>query len=805
VKAGNGLNYRRQEPEHIHAALKWNVKVNMELRPEELAQLNLAYSKDAPGVAYLSAAALRTGRLALQTASRRPALASLRPLAGDPVLPRDELYAKTDLAVALMDSNVGVLGFVEQLIQKLPEPGRKQEAFSRTPLDDNYCRLKALMADLQRPAIAVQGHGYDEFKRTAARTIDLLAEDCRRYVADAVGEATTMQNGLSPAELETVQAFNHLRRAVQSVFDLPVEGDEIYLEAKVKTDNSLDDTDRGGMNRIFSTISYSGTNRPFYLRYMPYYVMSMRAPLFLHALSRPRQLSAATTRAGPLNVPERLAARYGVPPGVQVTHHQVSRYGLSNQTSQDSYGLPMKLYYSYQHGGVTKVLALDRKEHFYLQLVNRPSLAIPAGVVEGLPSTEATYVMYDRRQQAYMYQTARDRLALNQQQHQRILRHNADLGRVGSPNSPVNFSFASDGSLTSVMNRIFNDNAVRKVSNQTALVKLVPPGYRDKIQLMKELTAAIQPAFQREQDRIEALRSELFGRFAAGAIRKDVIEDTCRKEALTSFRKLIAERRLQVPPEAGRRLIAEAVATINDLFEEMYSNKAADFARWAAARQLFAAGTEPFHTAFKQNMARNNGCLSLNRAMEELSAENRKAFDGVVLGVTEKMEEPGGFKSQLKAVYWGGISQYLADLHYGPEGLVRGGGYIGREGLPASGQEFKRYLDEKAPELLSDPAQVANRLRATFAYFEYNVSPHYSLPWPNLYRNNDLLRSSGRPNEARDPRTLKPREPAVNLTMNLGGQRIRMTGARSREPSRPRPPAHEHRPVSTKALVPTLC
>src|SRR5574337_824730 len=119
----------------------------MELRPEELAQLNLAYSKDAPGAAYLSAAALRTSRLALQTASRRPALASLRPLAGDPVLPRDELYAKTDLAAALLDSNVSVLGFVEQLIQKLPEQGRKQEAFSRTPLDDNYCRLKALMAD----------------------------------------------------------------------------------------------------------------------------------------------------------------------------------------------------------------------------------------------------------------------------------------------------------------------------------------------------------------------------------------------------------------------------------------------------------------------------------------------------------------------------------------------------------------------------------------------------------------------------------------------------------------------------------
>ena len=243
--------------------------MNLGLRSEELAQANLAYSKDLAGSAHFSAPALRASHLAVQTASRRPALASLQTLPGDPVSPRDELYAKTDLAAALLDSNLSVLGFVEQLIQKLPDPGEKREAFSRTPLDDNFCRLKGLMADLQRPAVALQGGGYDQFKQTAGKTIDLLAEDCRRYVFEAVGNATTMQNGLSSAEMETVQTFNHLRRAMQTVFNLPVEDGEVYLEARVKTDNSLDDADRGGMNRIFSTISYSGTNRPFYMRYMP--------------------------------------------------------------------------------------------------------------------------------------------------------------------------------------------------------------------------------------------------------------------------------------------------------------------------------------------------------------------------------------------------------------------------------------------------------------------------------------------------------------------------------------------------------
>lgn len=784
-------------------ALKWNMRVNLGLRSEELAEVNLAYSRDTAPSGQASAPLLRGGRWNFQTASRRPASASLQPITGDPLSPRDELYAKTDLATALLDSNLGVLGFVEQVIQKLP--AERDKAFSRNPLDDNLCRLKALMADLQRPAISLQNGSYEQFRQTAAKTVDLLAQDSRRYVAEAVGTATSMPTGLSPAEMEAVQSFNHLQRAMQSVFNLPVEDGDIYLEAQVKTDNSLDDQDRGGMNRIFSTISYSGTNRPFYLRYMPYYLMTMRAPLFLHALSRPRQLSATTTRPGPLNLPDKLATRYGVPHGTPVMYHSVSRYGLSNQTSEESYGLPMKFYYSFQEGGVTKTLSLDRKEHFYVQLVNRPSLTIPEGVVPGLRATEAKYVMYQRQQQAYLYDAGPRRLALNQQQHQKILRHNADLGRVGEANSPVNFSFASDGSLPSVMNRIFNDNAVRKVSNQSSLVQLIPQGYKDKMQLMAELTEAIRPAFQREQERIETLRAKLFEDFAAGKIKKDVVEDTCRREAVASFRNLIAERRMQVPAQAGRQLIGQAVATVSDLFEEMYSNKAADFARLAAARHLFASKVEPFYTAFKESMAGNNGYLNLSRALEDLGVENRKAFDVAVLRVTEKMEEAGGFKSQLKVAYWGGVTQYLADLHYGPEGLVREGSYISRDGLPANGREFEKRLEQKAPELLSDPVQVANRLRATFAYFDYNVSPYYSLPWPNLYRNNDLLRSSGRPNDVRDPKTLKPNEPPVNLTIKLDGQTIRMAGTVRRESSRPRAAMRQQqRPTPSNALAPSM-
>jgi len=392
--------------------------------------------------------------------------------------------------------------------------------------------------------------------------------------------------------------------------------------------------------------------------------------------------------------------------------------------------------------------------------------------------------MYDRAQQAYVYQTPSKRLALTQAQHQKILQFNSDSLNLDDPNGPVHFSYASDGSLDSVMNRIFNDNAVRVVSNKSSIVQLIPKGYKDKMQLMGELTDLIKPGFQKEQDRIEAIRMQMFRDFAQGKVDKAFIEDTCRREAVASFRKLVAERRMQVPVQAGRQLIGQAVATINDLFDEMYADKSNDFARVGAARHLYASRTEPFFSTFKESMAMSNGFLNLGRATEDIGTDDRRTFDALVLRVAEQMDSPGGFKDQLKAAYWGGVTQHLVDLNYGPEGIVREGGYLGRDALPRNGKEFHAYLEKSAPELLADPVQGANRLRSTFAYFDYNVSPYYTLPWPNLHRNNDLLRSSGQPNAVRDQRTIKPRENPVEITLMLDKRAVRMTGSKPREVSR---------------------
>jgi hypothetical protein len=74
------------------------------------------------------------------------------------------------------------------------------------------------------------------------------------------------------------------------------------------------------------------------------------------------------------------------------------------------------------------------------------------------------------------------------------------------------------------------------------------------------------------------------------------------------------------------------------------------------------------------------------------------------------------------------------------------------------------------------------------------VSPYHSLPWPNLYRENDLMRKTGQPvNTVRDSRTLKPKELPVDivLVVDVVGQdgqsstcSVSMTGKGPRDATR---------------------
>jgi hypothetical protein len=284
---------------------------------------------------------------------------------------------------------------------------------------------------------------------------------------------------------------------------------------------------------------------------------------------------------------------------------------------------------------------------------------------------------------------------------------------------------------------------------------------------MKELTDDLRPDFEREQMRVEALRSQLFEEFAAGTRQKDTIEDACRKEALKSFRALVVEKRVGMPAERGLSIIEDATALIDRKFGELYQSKADDFAKAGAARALYLKKVEPFHSVFKARSAKHHGFLNITSALEELGASQRTAFDALLLHVNDQMAAPGSLRDALQATYWGGVTQNLMDLNYGPEGIHADGAYIGREGLPRNSREFVEYLNKNAPELASDPVQVANRLSKTFASFEFHVSPYNSLPWPNLYRENDLLRATGQPNAVRDARTIKPKEPPVEILMDV--------------------------------------
>jgi len=161
------------------------------------------------------------------------------------------------------------------------------------------------------------------------------------------------------------------------------------------------------------------------------------------------------------------------------------------------------------------------------------------------------------------------------------------------------------------------------------------------------------------------------------------------------------------------------------------------------------------------------------------------------------MDAPGGFRDDLQAVYWGGVTQHLMDQFYGPEGAFAEGEYMGRKGLPRNSAEFIEYLGKNAPELIQDPVQVANRLSKTFAHFAYHVTPESSIPWPNLYRQNDYQRPTGRVNEARDKKTIKEPEPPVVLSMKIdvmndgvpGTRPVRMTGKEPRKDARQALPA----------------
>jgi hypothetical protein len=787
----------------------------------------MVYAKELTSSVILTPGSLRTGVVGAITASTKPALMSLNAIAGAPVSPRDALYLKTDAALNCMGTNESVLSFVEENIQILLAGGAEDrdvtEAFGCSKLDLNLCRLKGLVGDLQHPEVVQRVGDYTQFKQVVADSVELLAKDCREYVSKNVKRSTTMEAGLSAAEFQTVQNFNHLRRVVGSVFKLDIADGEVYLDSLVRGESSLDDTERGGMNRVFSGVSYSGSQRPFFLKVMPYFVMTMNSPMFLNALSRPRQLSAVTSRPGPMVLPKSTAAQFNLPEGTQVTYHSVSRYGETNQREKaktpenagkkpTSVKPPMKFYYSYQDRGVTKMLALDRSKHFYVQLQNRPSLELPAEAVHLASPVQAKYVMFKWEDKSYEYEVNRTRYNLTQAQHQKVLQHNATRFDMADPNAPVHMTFMADGSLDAVMNRLFNDLAARAVSNKNNYKDLLPQGHRERLRLMTDLTTAMKPDFEREQQRIEALRSQLFTEFANGKRGKDSIEDICRTEAKTSFRSLVAARRTGIPEAQSRRLIQEATQEIDVKFEDMYKAKAGQFAQAGAARALYFKKTEPFYTVFKQTMEANRGFIDITGALEKVPASERKVFDAMVTHVHEQMDQPiVGLKAQLKATYWGGVTQHLMDVYYGPEGILKDGSYIGREGLPTDSREFLKYIESSARDLLANPVQVGNRLGKTFANYEFNVSPYYKLPWPNLYRDNDLLKDRRQWSSVRDERTIKPKENPVSIKVEVDvpgadGQPetclIRMTGNQDRNAKRQEQPTQAPAPQLDEFAAP---
>ena len=206
-------------------------------------------------------------------------------------------------------------------------------------------------------------------------------------------------------------------------------------------------------------------------------------------------------------------------------YHSVSRYGETNQRenpAKKGVGPPMKFYYSYEDKGVTRVLTMDRKQHFFVQLVNRLPIEIPAGVINNAEPVKAKYIMYDYKDKAYIYEAGRTRHALPQSQHQKILQHNARLVDLADPNAPVHLTHMADGSLDTVMNRLFNDLAAKAVSNKSYIVDFLPTAHRERIKLHEGVDGKA-PARLRE------------GAVARGGHSLTTVRGICRRSAAEGY------------------------------------------------------------------------------------------------------------------------------------------------------------------------------------------------------------------------------------------------------------------------------
>lgn len=755
------------------------MKINPWVSSEELKKLNIVKTKEEPR-ASLEGVNLRSGPVCVMgpTPALRPTLIGLSPLTGDPVSARDELYLKTASAVACLDPSESVNVFVEELIMSLPKEAISKGQVSR--LDENVCRLRGFYADLQRPAVLAKiGKTYDEYKKIIASEIELMAKDCREYVAKTVNTARTMQTGLEANDAAAVQSYNHLSRVISTLFTLPVEDGMVYLDDAMRPSQSLDDDEHGATNRQYEALAYSGGRRDTFMKYYPYLLLSSHGPIFLQALSHPRQLAAVVTRPGPLNLPPSTAAQLGLPAGLKVTHRSVSRLGESYHwgdklPSGIKTTAPVLQYYTYEDGGVTKVLALDKRVSWFIQKENRLPLEIPPGVFRNTIPVKAIYIMHDKKRLKtglpYKYKVGNREEFVNQATHQKILQHNIALhpitpGAPANPNVPVHYTHPTQGSLDSILNKLLNPLAAKSATNKSEAINLLrAAGYADRMLLIKELSGILGAKFEAKQKKVEDLRAILFADFADNKIAKDEVEDRCRKEAKLAFRELVGELRTFSIPEAhGRNLITQNVATIEGKFDDMYTSKESAFAEMVAARSLFLAGVQPFAGVFDKYTKEHSNYLNVSSALENVSQADRAVFDALKLKSVEQLRSPGGFRDQLRGAYWGGVTQHMMDISFGPEGIYKDGPYISREGLPKTGKEFVAYIAANGKELLSDPIQVANRLSKNYAHFEYNVSPYHAIPWPNLYRKNDLMDKTKKVVRPGD----KPAEPPVVIKINM--------------------------------------
>lgn len=721
------------------------MRVQPYLLPEQIKALHLGYLKDTqdPVSPLISPYYLQT-RLILQTPLLQKVGLSFSPTKNPRVRPEDRVFLLTQVALNCLNPDYSRFGFVEELLQ---EPDLKGHMDF---LEQQYLRVLGLFGDMQYTPLK------DNRFQTYRALLENHTQECREYLSQIISNWHTLETQLNPRQHSAVVAYNHINRVMGIIYGW--EPQELYVDYR-PPEVTLDEKEERMHERVNARMTYGGEQRTLYNHYLPHYLISSHYSVFLHALSRPAEVSPVTSRFKDLTLTSAMTNMLNLPQATKVTYHPIPRLGEAYSSKRPA--MSMTYYYSYPQDGCLRVLAVNRKLHQAVQLHNRMPMTVP----DKLGGGQAYYKGYNSKRKLYEYQLNGRITEFAHREHLLILRHNAALHGTDPDTSPVKLAHVADSSPEDVFRRLLHPLSRRALGNTALQIPLLPQGYAERKAVRETLRQRMLPLFEQGHAAVQAVREAGMQRYLNRELDWMDLDNLGRQEARKVLVQYLRDMAFKIPRQSSMRILQKSVQDVHGLLELSAMKKLDLFARVGMGRLLYRERIEPFRQVFEQASRRRQ---AISTALEKLSEEDQQRFNLLTAVFMQQLAE-GGFLNELQKVYWGGVSQHLLDIHSGPYGIYNQGSYAGRDGLPQTSQEFLSFLEQRCPEFISNPIMVANRLSKTHAYLDFHLSPFHKLPWPNLHRNNPMLQQRAPVFKEPGVRVLRPEEPSVVLYTQFKG------------------------------------